>query len=56
MATKEVFACRKISAMKRSRTRLVRQRAYEIYLRRMQEGTPGDEWTDWLQAEMELMN
>jgi len=54
MTTNRVFECRKISALKRSRTRLVRQLAYEIYLHRMQEGLPGDECSDWYQAEKEL--
>lgn len=31
----------------------IRQRAYEIYSRR--DGTPGDEVSDWLQAERELL-
>jgi len=29
----------------------IRERAYWIWTRRMQEGTEGDELSDWLQAE-----
>lgn len=54
MTTNKVFESRKISALKRSRTRLVRQLAYEIYQHRMQEGLPGDASSDWYQAEIEL--
>ena len=54
MTTNRVFECRKISALKRSRTRLVRQLAYEIYMHRMQEGLPGDACSDWYQAEKEV--
>jgi hypothetical protein len=30
------------------------QRAYEIYMKRVSAGAPGDEVGDWLQAESEL--
>ena len=30
------------------------KRAFEIYLERMRNGTPGDETTDWYQAEQEV--
>ncbi len=33
---------------------MIRARAYEIYLRRMQYCRPGDAQTDWQQAENEL--
>ena len=33
---------------------MVRQIAYEIYLRRINEGHPGDDYSDWMQAEREL--
>jgi len=32
----------------------VEQRAYEIYMRRISAGAPGDQVGDWLQAESEL--
>jgi hypothetical protein len=32
----------------------VRRRAYDLYLRRMAEGGPGDDKADWAQAEREL--
>ncbi|MCL4222489.1 MAG: DUF2934 domain-containing protein [Phycisphaerales bacterium] len=32
----------------------VRRRAYEIFLGRVRTGTPGDESSDWLQAEREI--
>jgi hypothetical protein len=32
----------------------VAQRAYEIYLKRVSSGKPGDQVGDWLQAESEL--
>lgn len=54
MTMNRVFESRKMSALKRSRTRLVRQLAYEIYMHRMQEGLPGDACSDWYQAEKEL--
>jgi hypothetical protein len=54
MTTNRVFECRKMSALKRSRTRMVRQLAYEIYMHRMLEGVPGDACSDWYQAEKEL--
>jgi len=54
MTTNRVFESRKMSALKRSRARLVRQLAYEIYENRIREGLPGDAYSDWLQAEKEL--
>jgi predicted amino acid racemase len=54
MKSKIAFECRKISALKRSRNRLVRQIAYEIYVSRLREGIPGDTYSDWMQAEKEL--
>lgn len=30
------------------------KRAYEIYLERKKNGTPGDDTTDWYQAEKEI--
>ncbi len=32
----------------------VEQRAYEIYMKRVSAGAPGDEVGDWLQAESEI--
>jgi hypothetical protein len=32
----------------------VEKRAFEIYLKRISSGIPGDEMADWLQAESEL--
>jgi predicted amino acid racemase len=54
MTSKKAFECRKISALKRSRIRLLRQIAYEIYVSRLREGIPGDAYSDWMQAEKEL--
>jgi hypothetical protein len=33
---------------------LVQRRAYEVYVRRLASGAPGDEASDWAQAEREL--
>lgn len=54
MSTNKIFECRKTSALKRCRIRLVRQLAYEIFVHRMQEDLPGDPCSDWFQAEEEL--
>ena len=54
MTTNKVFESRKLSALKRSRSRLVRQIAYEIYVNRIKEGIPGDAFSDWVQAEKKL--
>ena len=32
----------------------IRKRAYELFMERVAKGRPGDERTDWLQAEKEL--
>jgi hypothetical protein len=32
----------------------IMQRAHEIWLERQESGTPGDELSDWLQAEREI--
>ena len=32
----------------------VRRRAYEVYTKRIAEGRPGDDQSDWLEAEREL--
>jgi hypothetical protein len=32
----------------------IEKRAYEIYMKRVSAGTPGDEVSDWLQAESEV--
>lgn len=32
----------------------VQRRAYEVYMRRLASGAPGDEASDWAQAEREL--
>ncbi len=32
----------------------IEKRAYEVYLERMKKGEPGDEMTDWLQAEKDV--
>lgn len=34
----------------------VRRRAYEVYLERTAKGRPGNELSDWLQAERDLKN
>jgi hypothetical protein len=34
----------------------IRFRAYEIFQARVSEGQPGNEMSDWLQAERELVN
>ena len=54
MTTNKVFESRKLSALKRSRIRLIRQIAYEIYVNRIKEGIPGDAFSDWVQAEKKL--
>ncbi len=33
----------------------VRRKAYELYLERVAKGQPGDDRTDWLRAERELV-
>ena len=55
MATKKVLESKKKATSKKIDHKLVQQRAHENYLKRIQNGTPGDTETDWLQAEKELM-
>lgn len=47
---------KKAPSRKKIDEELIRERAREIYLRRMEQGTPGDADSDWLQAEQELRN
>jgi hypothetical protein len=56
MTTKKVSTGKKKSSVKKKvGVRSIRKRAQEIYLRRIEEGSPGDSESDWLQAEEELM-
>jgi hypothetical protein len=55
MTTRKVSTGRKASVKKKVGVRSIRKRAQEIYLRRIEEGSPGDSESDWLQAEEELM-
>ena len=54
LAAKKVTTTKKPPARKRVTERSIRKRAEEIYLKRMEEGTPGDADSDWSQAEQEL--
>ena len=56
MTTKKATTKKVESAKKKVGIRTIRKRAQEIYLKRMEEDTPGDAESDWLQAEEELMN
>ena len=56
MATKKAPVEKKAPAKKRITERSIRKRAEEIYLKRMEEGIPGDADSDWRQAEQELRN
>lgn len=51
---KKAPVSRKAPARKKIDNGLIRERAEEIYRRRMEEGTPGDADSDWFQAEEEL--
>lgn len=56
MTSKNVSKPKRTSAKKKVGVGAIRKRAEEIYLQRIEEGTPGDADSDWLQAEDELMN
>lgn len=56
MTAKKVSTGEKASSRKKPGVRAISKRAEEIYLKRIEEGTPGDADSDWLQAEEELMN
>ena len=54
MATKKTATGKKGSPRKKVSIDLIQKRAQEIYLKRIEEGTPGDADSDWFQAEEEL--
>ena len=54
MATKKTPTSKKGPVKRRVTERSIRKRAEEIYLKRMEEGTPGDADSDWRKAEQEL--
>ena len=54
MATKKAPASKKAPVKRRVTERAIRTRAEEIYMKRMEEGIPGDADSDWRQAEEEL--
>jgi len=54
MATKKETTSKKAPVKRRVTEQSIRKRAEEIYLKRMEEGTPGDADSDWNQAEEEL--
>jgi hypothetical protein len=56
MSSKKVQTSKKAPAKRKADIRSIRKRAQEIYLKRMEEGTPGDAESDWYQAEEELNN
>ena len=56
MTGKKVSKPKRAPVKKKVGIRAIRKRAEEIYLKRIEEGTPGDADSDWLQAEEELMN
>lgn len=56
MATKKVSTGKTTTKKKKISDDLIHERAHQIYLKRIMNGTPGDEQSDWLQAEDELMN
>ena len=53
---KTVKGSKKSSDVKKNRLELIRNRAYELFLKRIKHGNPGDAESDWFQAEKELMN
>ena len=53
-AASTVGASRPSSRASAQRSGSVEQRAYEIYMKRVSAGTPGDQIGDWLQAESEI--
>ena len=56
MTTKKVSKSKTVSSKRKVDARSIRKRAQEIYLNRIEEGTPGDADSDWFQAEEELRN
>jgi hypothetical protein len=56
MAQKMAPKSKAAPARRKISERSIRERAEEIYRRRMEEGTPGDSDSDWHQAEQELLN
>lgn len=56
MTGKKVSKPKRATAKKKVGDQAIRKRAEEIYLQRIEEGTPGDADSDWLKAEEELMN
>lgn len=56
MTTKKVSTSKTVAPKRKVDVRSIRKRAQEIYLKRIEEGTPGDSDSDWLQAEEELLN
>jgi hypothetical protein len=53
-ASKKATTVKKASTSKRITEASIRKRAEQIYLKRMEEGIPGDADSDWRQAEQEL--
>ncbi|MGD2034553.1 MAG: hypothetical protein PVF73_05815 [Bacteroidales bacterium] len=60
MATKKAKTTTKKAAPRTRKVKVssevIQQRAEQIYQDRLQTGIPGDELSDWLQAEKELKN
>lgn len=56
MTTKKASTSKTASPKRKVDIRSIRKRAQEIYIKRIEHGTPGDADSDWLQAEEELMN
>ena len=52
--SKKATVSKKAPARKKIDEGLIRERAEEIYRRRVEEGAPGDADSDWFQAEEEL--
>jgi hypothetical protein len=56
MATRKVSTGKTSSVKKKISLEVIRDRAHDIYLKRIKKGVHGDANSDWLQAEKELMN
>jgi hypothetical protein len=56
MATKKASAAKTTATKKKISLEVIRNRAHDIYLKRIKKRMHGDADSDWFQAEKELMN
>ena len=56
MATKKASTGKTVSSKKRISLDVIRNKAQDIYFKRIKKGIEGNAESDWLQAEKELMN